>query len=79
MTKSNLTLRPVTRKFTEHRGKHSRLIRQFLESGETELDVGYDNLTNDYMGLRKAVANMGLRNMVQVRRQDGEIHLFRLG
>lgn len=79
MTNKTLSLRPAVHKFGEHRGKHSRLINQFMESGETELDVNYDNLTNDYMGLRKAVVRMGLRDTVQVRRQDGEIHLFRLG
>jgi len=79
MEKSNLTLLPLTRKFTEHRGKYTRLIRQFIESGEEELPVRYDDMVNNYMGLRRAISDMGLCNMVKVRRQDGEIHLFRLG
>ena len=78
MNKSNLSLLPLTQKFTEHRGKYSRLVREFMESGEDELPVKYEDIVNNYMGLRRAISEMGLGNMVKVRRQDGEIHLFRL-
>ena len=84
MISSNLVLKPVTRKFTNHRGKYPRLIREFLASSENELEVcvtdSDSNATqNTYMGLRTAVSSMGLRNKVAVCRQDGEIHLIKVG
>ena len=84
MTNSNLTLRPVTRQFTNHRGKYPRLIREFLDSKESELEVcATDNnaleTQNTYMGLRTAISSMGLRGKVSVSRQYGEVHLIKLG
>lgn len=81
MTNSNLSLRPIQRKFSNApRGKYPNLVRQFIASGEAELDVGYDgDIQNTYMGLRNAISNMGLRGKVVARRQDKEIHLIRMG
>ena len=81
MSNNKLQLVPVTRKFTNNtpKGKYPRMVRQFWASGEQEMNVLADDLVNAYMGLRAAVSNLGLRNRVYVQRQDGEVHLIRLG
>lgn len=81
MILSNLTLKPATRRFgAEPRGKYPRLIRQFLNSNEEEMMVEAPaELQTVYLGLRSAVSSMGLKGTVEVRRQDGEVHLIRMG
>ena len=81
MMNCDLKLTPVKRKFTVGvpRGKYPRIIRQFLASGESELNVEAPDLQNAYLGLRGAVSNMGLKGRVYVKRQEGELHLIRMG
>ena len=76
-----LTLTPVKQKFQDRtqRGMYARTIRQFLASGEDELNVAAQDMHNAYLGLRAAVSNMGLKGRVYVQQQSGEVHLIRRG
>lgn len=78
---NDVRLTPATRKFAgaTFRGRYPRIIRQFIESEEKEMNVEATDLENAYLGLRQAVSNMGHKGLVYVKRQDGEVHLIRVG
>ena len=78
---NEIRLTPATRSFSEcvPRGRYPRIIRQFLSSEEKEMNVEATDLENAYLGLRQAVSNMGHKGLVYVKRQDGEVHLIRVG
>ena len=79
MRQSTMRLTPATHKFTvgAPRGMYPRMIRAFLNSGESEMNVEAESKDLAYLGLRGAVSNMGLKGRVYVKRQDGEVHLIR--
>lgn len=78
MYKSDLRLVPVRDELSA--GKYRRAVKQFLDSGETEIAVeGKQCLQATYVGLRRAVSEMGLREALAVHRRKGQAILERVG
>ena len=81
MIKNDLELVPVTSNFANvrRRSKYVRLIEQFLDMDEPELQVIGEDGYKMYSSLNANISRMDLRGKVGVRRRGSEVHLIRLG
>jgi len=59
--------------------KYRSAIKQFLDSGEPEIAVeGKQSLQTTYVGLRRAMRDMGLGTVLTVQRKKGQAILRRV-
>ena len=79
MYKNNLKLVPIRDDDTV--SKYRSTVREFLKSGKTETAVEEADVDTQatYMGLRKAVSAMGLRDVLVARKRKGQAILERVG
>lgn len=78
MYASDLKLVPV--KDMNAASKYRVAVQAFLDSGEPEIAVeGRQSLQTTYVGLRRAVSDMGLGGELTVHRRKGQAILERVG
>ena len=78
MYNSDLRLTPVNSEMPAL-SMYRRVVQQFLDSGEAVTAVeGRQSLQTIYVGLRRAVSDMGLSEALAVRRCKGQAILKRL-
>lgn len=79
MYKNNIRLVPI--RDEGNSSKYRDTVRSFLESGKTEVAVEEDEVETQatYVGLRRAVKEMGLRHVLAAHRRKGQAILERVG